>query len=66
MTATTESQQQGAERDLVLTRLIDAPRQAVYRCWTKADRETHEKMGFHEGWGICADQLESLAKTLRS
>src|SRR5262249_33665542 len=23
--------------------------------WTVADRETHEKMGFHEGWGRCAD-----------
>lgn len=28
--------------------------------WTVADRETHEKMGFHTGWGQCADQLESL------
>ena len=28
--------------------------------WTVADRETHEKMGFHEGWGLCADQLEAL------
>jgi uncharacterized protein YndB with AHSA1/START domain len=34
------------------------------RHWTEADREAHEKMGFHEGWGICADQLEALAKTL--
>ena len=25
-----------------------------------ADRETHEKMGFHQGWGICADQLNAL------
>ncbi len=32
--------------------------------WTVADREQHEKMGFHEGWGACADQLEELAKTL--
>jgi uncharacterized protein YndB with AHSA1/START domain len=29
-----------------------------------ADREQHEEMGFHEGWGICADQLEELAKGL--
>jgi uncharacterized protein YndB with AHSA1/START domain len=28
--------------------------------WTVADRETHEKMGFHQGWGQCADQLEAL------
>lgn len=34
------------------------------RHWTVEDRETHEKMGFHEGWGICADQLEALAKTI--
>ena len=34
------------------------------RHWTAADREAHEKMGFHEGWGICADQLAALAKTL--
>lgn len=30
-----------------------------------ADRETHEKMGFHEGWGTVAGQLEELARTLR-
>ena len=34
------------------------------RHWTVADRETHEKMGFHEGWGICADQLEALVAKL--
>src|SRR5690349_5989265 len=28
--------------------------------WTAADRDTHEKMGFHEGWGKCADQLEAV------
>lgn len=28
--------------------------------WTAADREAHEKMGFHEGWGKCADQLAEL------
>jgi uncharacterized protein YndB with AHSA1/START domain len=30
--------------------------------WTVADRETHEKMGFHEGWGKATDQLEALLK----
>lgn len=30
--------------------------------WTVADRETHEKMGFHEGWGQCADQLAELLR----
>ena len=29
--------------------------------WTVADRVTHEKMGFHQGWGICTDQLAALA-----
>ena len=32
--------------------------------WSAADREQHEKMGFHEGWGQCTEQLEELAKTL--
>jgi len=32
--------------------------------WTVADREAHEKMGFHEGWGKCTDQLAALAKTI--
>jgi uncharacterized protein YndB with AHSA1/START domain len=30
----------------------------------EADRETHEKMGFHEGWGTCADQLGEAARAL--
>ncbi|MDP3224731.1 MAG: SRPBCC domain-containing protein, partial [Rubrivivax sp.] len=34
------------------------------RHWTMADREAHEKMGFHEGWGRCTDQLAELAATL--
>jgi uncharacterized protein YndB with AHSA1/START domain len=34
---------------------------ARVRHWTAADREAHEKMGFHEGWGRCTDQLEALA-----
>ncbi len=37
---------------------------ARVRHWTVADREAHEKMGFHEGWGKCADQLEALVATL--
>lgn len=32
--------------------------------WTAEDREAHEKMGFHEGWGQCADQLEEVAAKL--
>lgn len=31
--------------------------------WTVADREAHEKMGFHEGWGRCTDQLAALVAT---
>jgi uncharacterized protein YndB with AHSA1/START domain len=34
---------------------------ARVRHWTVADREAHEKMGFHEGWGLCTDQLAALA-----
>ena len=37
---------------------------ARVRHWNAADREQHEKMGFHEGWGQCTDQLEELARTL--
>jgi uncharacterized protein YndB with AHSA1/START domain len=29
-----------------------------------ADREAHEKMGFHDGWGTVAGQLEEFAQTL--
>jgi uncharacterized protein YndB with AHSA1/START domain len=32
--------------------------------WNAADRETHEQMGFHEGWGQCADQLAEVLATL--
>ena len=28
--------------------------------WTVADREAHEKMGFHEGWGAVTDQLAEM------
>jgi uncharacterized protein YndB with AHSA1/START domain len=34
------------------------------RHWTAADRKKHEEMGFHEGWGKCAEQLEELARKL--
>jgi uncharacterized protein YndB with AHSA1/START domain len=32
--------------------------------WSVADRERHEKMGFHAGWGQCANQLEALVAKL--
>jgi uncharacterized protein YndB with AHSA1/START domain len=34
------------------------------RHWTAEDRAAHEKMGFHEGWGIATNQLAALAATL--
>ncbi|WP_374654050.1 SRPBCC family protein [Dongia sp.] len=37
---------------------------AVARHWTPDARAEHEKMGFHEGWGIVATQLEALAKSM--
>jgi uncharacterized protein YndB with AHSA1/START domain len=33
---------------------------ARVRHWSVEDRDTHEKMGFHQGWGQCADQLAAL------
>ena len=33
---------------------------ATVRHWTVEDRKAHEQMGFHEGWGLCANQLEEL------
>jgi uncharacterized protein YndB with AHSA1/START domain len=32
--------------------------------WNTEARREHEEMGFHDGWGRAADQLEALAKTL--
>lgn len=32
--------------------------------WSDESKTEHEKMGFHEGWGQCAEQLEALAKTI--
>lgn len=29
-----------------------------------ADRDAHEQMGFQDGWGKCADQIEELAQEL--
>lgn len=30
------------------------------RHWTAEDRETHEKMGFHDGWAKATDQMEAM------
>jgi uncharacterized protein YndB with AHSA1/START domain len=37
---------------------------ARVRHWSAEDKKTHEDMGFHTGWGICADQLAALAETI--
>jgi uncharacterized protein YndB with AHSA1/START domain len=37
---------------------------ARVRHWSVADREAHEKMGFHQGWGQCAEQLAAVAAKL--
>jgi len=37
---------------------------AVACHWSPEARAEHEKMGFHEGWGIATDQLARLAATL--
>lgn len=38
---------------------------ALVRHWSVADRETHEKMGFHTGWPTCAQQLADLVEEKR-
>lgn len=30
--------------------------------WSIADRKAHEKMGFHQGWARCAEQLVALVE----
>lgn len=37
---------------------------AIARHRSAEARETHENMGFHDGWGTVADQLEAYAQTL--
>ena len=37
---------------------------ARVRHWTVADREAHEKMGFHAGWTLCAEQLAEVVAKL--
>lgn len=33
--------------------------------WSVEEKENHEKMGFHSGWGIVSQQLEAVALSLR-
>ena len=51
--------------------LADAPGgKTLYRAVAlhkdKADRDQHAAMGFHDGWGTCAAQLEELAGGLKA
>jgi len=51
--------------------LADAPGgrtayRASARHWSAADMKLHDEMGFAEGWGICAAQLEQVARGLKS
>lgn len=39
---------------------------AVVRHATAADRAAHEAMGFHAGWGQCADQLAALVEGMHA
>ncbi len=64
--------------ELALTRLIDATPEQVWdvmaarggstrytaraRHWTDEARKSHAEMGFHDGWGACADQLQVLCE----
>ena len=55
-----------SEKPFMLVELtFEAQRQSTkytarVRHWTIADREAHENMGFHKGWGTCAEQLAAL------
>jgi uncharacterized protein YndB with AHSA1/START domain len=95
----TRSQDTDADRDLVITRTIDAPAHLVWRAWANpehlrrwwapdpltteevngctrytahalhrnaADRQKHEQMGFHEGWGRCLEQLARVVDELKT
>ena len=31
--------------------------------WSAEDKAAHEQMGFHEGWGVVADQMAEIART---
>lgn len=34
------------------------------RHWNNEDKQAHLTMGFEQGWGACAEQLEELARSL--
>jgi uncharacterized protein YndB with AHSA1/START domain len=37
---------------------------ARVRHWSAEDKASHEAMGFHQGWGQCADQMEAVVAEL--
>lgn len=39
---------------------------AIARHRSAETRQTHEDMGFHDGWGTAADQLETYAQSLET
>lgn len=51
--------------DLRFEPLPDGKTKATYVVshWTKEAYDQHVEMGFHEGWGTCADQLAELLST---
>jgi uncharacterized protein YndB with AHSA1/START domain len=34
--------------------------------WSAEDRDAHEKMGFHEGWGQMADRFKALVESVHA
>ena len=61
---------EGAPFMVVIVTLEDEGGKTRYtahvRHWTVDARERHEAMGFYNGWGICAEQLETAAKGLQA
>lgn len=39
---------------------------ATARHWSDEDKQAHEQMGFHDGWGQCADQLIEVVARLKA
>lgn len=63
--------QPSSEGDLPFTAIISMEPQGKGTRYTaiavhqdEAGKNRHEQMGFHEGWGICLDQLVELVKTI--
>jgi uncharacterized protein YndB with AHSA1/START domain len=51
--------------DITMERVEGGTRyRALVRHKSDTDRQKHEEMGFHDGWGTCLNQLEALAGEL--